>query len=263
MFRFVAMEVLAKNISHLRKQKGLSQQAFAEVMDVPRSRISSYEESRSIPSLEFLIKLSDEFKIPVDILIRNNITLGEETSFIQLRNKRILFPITIDSNDEDLIEIVPAKAQAGYLSSYDDPEYIEQLKKIKLPFLPVGLHRAFPIQGDSMLPMKDGSFVVGKMVEDVRDIKSGRTYILVTLNDGMVYKRVKNNIEKDETLRLISDNTAYEPYNIHISEVMEIWEFACAINTQEYSESELKISSILNLFNELGIELEELKKLIV
>ncbi len=257
------MDILAKNISHLRKQKKQSQQAFAEKMDVPRSRISSYEEGRSTPSLEFLIKLSDYFKIPVDIIIRNDISNEENVSFIELKNKRILFPITIDTDDEDLIEIVPAKAQAGYLSSYDDPEYIEQLKKIKLPFLPVGLHRAFPIQGDSMLPMKDGAFVVGKMVEDVLDIKTGRTYILVTLNQGMVYKRVENNLAENDTLKLISDNRIYHPYDIHVSEVIEIWEFACAINTQEYSESELKLSSILTMFNELGIELDELKKILV
>ncbi|MGY6647746.1 XRE family transcriptional regulator [Wenyingzhuangia sp. IMCC45574] len=256
------MDFLASNISHLRKQKELSQSAFAAAMNVPRSRISSYEEGRSTPNIEFLIQLSDYFKIPIDILIRNNLTTEENVSFIQLRNKRILFPITIDSDDEDLIEIVPAKAQAGYLSSYDDPEYIEQLKKIKLPFLPIGLHRAFPIQGDSMLPMKDGSFVVGKLVEDIADVKSGRTYVIITLNDGIVYKRVENNLEKDNTLKLISDNTAYHPYDLHISEVIELWEFACAINTQEYSESELKLSSIINLFNDLGIELAELKKIL-
>lgn len=263
MITFVAMDYLASNISHLRKQKKLSQNAFAQDMEVPRSRISSYEESRSTPNIDFLIKLSDYFKIPIDILIRNNLATEKDVSFIELRNKRILFPITIDNQDEDLIEIIPAKAQAGYLSSYDDPEYIEQLKKIKLPFLPVGLHRAFPIQGDSMLPMKDGSFVVGKMVEDLADVKSGRTYVIITLNDGIVYKRVENNLEKDNTLKLISDNTVYHPYNLHISEVIELWEFSCAINTQEYSQSELKLSSILTLFNELGIELEELKKVLL
>lgn len=256
------MDILAKNISYLRKQKKLSQQAFSAIMEVSRSRISSYEEGRSAPGLDFLIKLSDYFKIPVDILIRNNITSETPSSFIKLQNKRLLFPITIDTNDEDLIDIVPVKAQAGYLSNYDDPEYIEQLKKIKLPFLPIGLHRAFPIQGDSMLPMKNGSFVVGKMVEDVTYIKSGRTYILVTHNQGMVYKRVQNNLKENDTLTLISDNRSYQPYDIHISEVIEIWEFACAINTQEYSESELKLSSILTMFNELGIELDELKKIL-
>ncbi|MDB4297375.1 helix-turn-helix domain-containing protein [Flavobacteriaceae bacterium] len=256
------MNHLAKNICHLRKQQKKSQEKFAAIMEVPRSRISSYEEGRSTPSIDFLIKLSDYFKIPIDIIIRNDLTVEKEMSFIELRNKRILFPITVDNDNEDLIEIIPAKAQAGYLSGYDDPEYIEQLKKIKLPFLPVGLHRAFPIQGDSMLPLKSGSFVVGKMVEDVLDIKSGRTYVLITVNDGIVYKRVENNIDENETLKLISDNRTYNPYDIHISEVIELWEFSCAINTQEYSESELKLSSILNMFNELGIELESLKKLV-
>jgi len=68
----------------------------------------------------------------------------------------------VDDNNENLIEVVPTKASAGYLAGYlagyDDLEYIEQLQKIKLPFLPTGKHRAFPIKGDSMLPMKDGSF---------------------------------------------------------------------------------------------------------
>ena len=111
-----------------------------------------------------------------------------------------------------------------------------------------------------MLPMKDGAFVVGRFVEDRSDIISGKTYIVITLNDGMVYKRVYNHIEEDNTLTLASDNKDYLPYTVSIDEVLEIWEFACSINLQEYDESELKISSILNMFNTLGIELKALKK---
>jgi phage repressor protein C with HTH and peptisase S24 domain len=207
-----------------------------------------------------LITLSNYFKIPIDILIKNDLTKAEDTSFIELRNKRILFPITVDDANNDLIEVIPAKASAGYAHGYDDPEYIEQLQNIKLPFLPTGKHRAFPIKGDSMLPMKDGAFVVGRFIENRADIVSGKTYIVVTLNDGMVYKRVYNQIETDKVLKLVSDNPNYQPYTVPIDEVLELWEFACSINLQEYDESELKISSILNMFNTLGIELEALKK---
>jgi len=256
------MENLAKNLVHLRKQKKNSQEMLAKDLGVTRSRIGSYEEGRSLPSLDFIVKISDYYKIPVDILLKNNLVTEGDTSFIELSNKRILFPITVDNSNESLIEIIPAKAQAGYLTGYDDPEYIEELKKIKLPFLPVGQHRAFPIKGDSMLPMKDGAFVVGKFIEDRADIKTGRTYVLVTLNDGIVYKRVENNLKKEGTLRLISDNKKYDAYTIPIEEVIELWEFSCSINTQEYTESELKFSSILSMFNELGIELEELKKIL-
>jgi transcriptional regulator with XRE-family HTH domain len=251
---------IAKNIRYLRGLKKLSQEDLAEDLKITRAQVSTYERESSAPSIPILLKLSKYFEIPIDILIKNDISKAGTTSFIELRNKRVLFPITVDEDNENLIEVVPVKASAGYLAGYDDPEYIEQLQKIKLPFLPSGKHRAFPIRGDSMLPMKEGSFVIGKFVEDKTDIKTGRTYVLVTTNDGMVYKRVTNTINVDECLILNSDNKFYEPYKIHIEDVLEVWEFTCSINTQEYSKEELKISSILNMFNELGIELEALKE---
>ncbi|WP_055443415.1 XRE family transcriptional regulator [Lacinutrix himadriensis] len=256
------MKFISQNIRHLRSLKGVTQEVFAEDLQVTRSRISSYEEGRSAPTIEMLIQLSDYFKLPIDILLRNDLTKAKDTSFIELRNQRVLFPITVDSDNENLIEIVPVKASAGYLAGYDDPEYIEQLQKIKLPFLPTGKHRAFPIKGDSMLPMKDGAFVIGRFVEDRSEIKTGKTYVLITLNDGMVYKRVYNNIDLNGSLLLMSDNKVYNDYSVPIHEVLELWEFTCSINTQEYTEEELKISSILGMFNELGVELKALERII-
>ncbi|MGJ5640589.1 XRE family transcriptional regulator [Formosa sp. S-31] len=256
------MTLIAKNLKHLRHLKRLTQEVLAEDLQVTRSRISSYEEGRSAPTLEFLIAVSDYFKLPIDILLRNDLTKGQDASFIEVGNQRVLFPITVDSDNENLIEVVPVKASAGYLAGYDDPEYIEQLQKIKLPFLPTGKHRAFPIKGDSMLPMKPGAYVVGRFVESRLDIISGRTYVLITKNDGMVYKRVYNHIDTQNTLRLVSDNTTYEPYDISIEDVLELWEFTCSINTQEYDEQELKISSIIQMFNTLGVELKALEQLV-
>ena len=200
------MSFLSKNIRHLRQLKGLSQEFLAEELGGTRSQITSYEASRTEPSLEILIKISDYFKLPVDILIKKDLTKTKENSFIEIGNQRVLFPILVDSENEDLIEVVPVKASAGYLLGYDDPEYIEQLQKIKLPFLPTGKHRAFPIKGDSMLPMKDGSYVVGEFVEDITDIKNGTSYIVVTKNDGLTYKRLYNFIEERGTILLKPDN---------------------------------------------------------
>ncbi|GAA4810969.1 LexA family transcriptional regulator [Litoribaculum gwangyangense] len=255
------MRMISKNIKHLRKLKNLTQELLADELGVTRSKIGSYEEDRSAPTIEFLISISDYFKIPIDILLKNDLTKSKDSSFIEIGNQRVLFPIVVDSENENLIEVVPIKASAGYLTGYDDPEYIEQLQKIKLPFLPTGKHRAFPIKGDSMLPMKDGSYVVGRFIEDRNDIKTGKTYVLVTLNDGMVYKRIMNNIDFNGSLLLMSDNKTYNAYSVPINEVLEIWEFTCSINTQEYSEDELKLSSIINMFNNLGVELKALGKL--
>ncbi|WMI67010.1 helix-turn-helix domain-containing protein [Aestuariibaculum sp. YM273] len=253
------MSYFAVNFKYLRTLKGFSQEQMAEELSITRSRVGSYEEGRSEPPLELLIKISDYYKLPIDALVKNNLTKVSDTSFINIGNHRILFPITVSEDNEDLIEIVPNKATAGYLNGYDDPEYIEQLEKIKLPFLPSGKHRTFPIKGDSMLPVRDGSYVVARYIENIQDIKYGRTYVILTLNEGIVYKRIKAT-EQPELLTLHSDNRNYQPYDIHKKDILELWEFTCCINTQEYDESELKISSIIQMFQELGVELEQLKK---
>lgn len=187
-------------------------------------------------------------------------TKAQDVSFIEVGNKRVLFPITVDSDNENLIEVVPAKASAGYLLGYNDPEYIEQLHKIKLPFLPTGKHRAFPIKNDSMLTMKDGSYVVAEFVEDIKNAKSGYSYNIVTKDDGMTYKRLYNQVEAQQSFLLKPDNSSYQPYEVPVEEVLELWKFTCSINKQEYEEHELKLSSIIQMFNDLDVELKQLEK---
>ncbi|MGJ8549024.1 XRE family transcriptional regulator [Winogradskyella wichelsiae] len=255
------MKPIQVNIKHLRTLKKMSQERLADELAWSRSMIGSYEEGRSEPPIDRLIDLSSYFSIPIDILVRNDLRKAKNTSFIEVGNKRVLFPVTVNEDNEDLIEIIPAKASAGYLSGYDDPEYIEQLQKIKLPFLPTGTHRAFPIKGDSMLPVKDGAFIVAKFVDAIADVKNGRTYIILTKDDGLVYKRVY--IPEGDLVHLLlsSDNKSYEPYLIARENILEIWEFTCCINTQEYDEKELKLSSIMTMFQELKVELEAIKRL--
>lgn len=250
------MKYIQINIKHLRTLKKLSQERFADELQWTRSMVGSYEEGRSEPPIDRLIDLSNYFNIPIDILVKNDLRLAKDTSFIEVGNRRVLFPVTVNESNEELIEIIPTQASAGYLAGYSDPEYIEQLQKIKLPFLPTGTHRAFPIKGDSMLPVKDGSFIVAKFVEDLHDVKDGRTYIVLTKDDGLVYKRLYNN---ENHLILQSDNKSYLPYEVKKEDLLELWEFTCCINTQEYTEKELKLSSIMTMFQDLKVELESIK----
>lgn len=111
-----------------------------------------------------------------------------------------------------------------------------------------------------MLPVKDGSFIVAKFVEALDDIKNGRTYIVLTKDDGLVYKRVYLPEDNDVSLVLSSDNKAYQPYMVSKENILELWEFTCCINTQEYDEKELKMSSIMQMFQELKVELEAVGK---
>ena len=111
-----------------------------------------------------------------------------------------------------------------------------------------------------MLPVKSGSYIVAKFIESVNDIKDGKTYIILSKSEGMVYKRVFKQIEEHKMLLMVSDNKKYDPYYLPMNDILEIWEFTCSINTQEYDEHELKISSIASMLTQLGVELKELEK---
>jgi len=107
-----------------------------------------------------------------------------------------------------------------------------------------------------MPPHSDGSFIIGRLLEDKSDIKDGHTYILLTLNEGIVYKRVNKKDQK--TYTLISDNTFYEPYDVWHYEIIEIWEFACSIALNEFEHEDLSKLNIRNMFMELKQEIGKL-----
>lgn len=250
---------LAKNIAHLRKLKGFTQEEFADEFNIKKSRLGAWEENRSSPPVEMLVVLSDFFKLPIDILIRHDLTRVESIPSINIGGQRILFPVQVDSKNNDNIEMVTLKASAGYLNGYSDPDFIEELPRIGLPFLRNGKFRAFPIKGDSMLPLKDGSFIIGKFVEDKSEIRKGHTYIVLTKDDGLVYKRVYPD-KYQKVLHLHSDNPRYEPYSVPARDVLELWEFTCSINTKEFEKEETDMTKMMDMLTVVKSELENLKK---
>ena len=83
-----------------------------------------------------------------------------------------------------------------------------------------------------MLPIPDGSWVTGEYLQDWHNIISGKAYVVFTINDGIVFKIVENKLKKDGKLVLYSLNPIYEPYEVHIAEVKEIWKFINYISNE-------------------------------
>lgn len=258
------MDFIQHNIRFLRKQKGLTQEQLALELSVKRSVIGSYEEGRAKPNYEVLAALSALFRCSIDHLITRDLRLTEKVPLftpeqvdVDGKNMRVL-AITVDEKQRENIEIVPAKAAAGYLTGYADPGYIEELNRFRLPFLPSGTYRAFEIKGDSMLPLQPGSVVVGEYVANWNAIKDGHTYVVVSKHDGIVYKRVFSKVE-ESTLVLRSDNTSYPPYSMHLGEVLEVWKAVLHISYVNKG-SDLSFQNILHLMQELKQDVDTLKE---
>jgi len=249
------MSLFAENIRVLRLQKEYSQQKLADELTITRVRLAKYEEGRSEPPLEILQRLARYFHISIDILLNVDLRKIPANSLLKMEDNRLLLPITIDKDGKDYIEILPYKAKAGYLTSYSDPEFIENLDLMSLPFLGNGKHRAFPIDGDSMPPHNESSFIIGRFVEHIRDIKNGKTYVVLTKDEGIVYKRIFKTEDDENTFSFVSDNIAYNPYTVHSSKIIEVWEFVCSFCTTEYRLDDMEVvdlkRSILELRNEI------------
>jgi len=214
--------MIGNNIKYLRNKHKLSQQQLSEQLEVPRSSLSDYERGYTQVSIELLIKLSDAFDVKIDDLLRTNLS-HKDLEIIRNKDLRVL-AISVDSDNNSNIELVQSKAQAGYLDSFGDPEYIRDLPKIAFPNIPEGTYRGFEIRGESMLPVESGSIIICSYVERLDEIKNNRTYVVITRTDGLVYKRLRRSADATK-LTLISDNEAYLPYEIHFSEVAELWQY--------------------------------------
>jgi len=226
------MASIANNLKFLRKKKGLTQQEFADIMEVKRASVGSYEEGRAEPKYELLDKIARYYELTMDELV--NETIDESWKPVPKSsgtNVRVL-SITVDKDDRENIELVPVKASAGYLNGYGDPEYVAELPKFSLPMFNQGTYRAFEIKGDSMLPLPHGSFIIGEYVEDWSSVKPGDTYVIVSLSEGVVYKRIGHKFKEDKGLQLVSDNKIYDPFWIQASDILEVWKAKAFISTQ-------------------------------
>ncbi|UJP64592.1 XRE family transcriptional regulator [Mongoliitalea daihaiensis] len=222
--------VLAKNLKHLRTASQMTQAELADKLGLQRTMISAYEDGRSEPKLQTLGVLAGLFQSSVDELLYHDIqALGRKAQ--QSKQIKVL-AITVDSEDREQIPMVPQKASAGYLNGFADPEFVESLPQFSLPNLSThATYRAFELSGDSMLPLVSGTVVIGSYVEQLTQIKSGKTYVLVTVTEGVVYKRVFNYLEENGKLFLVSDNEHYKPYEVKGEDVLEIWEAKAYIST--------------------------------
>jgi transcriptional regulator with XRE-family HTH domain len=258
-----------ENIRRLRKQQNWTQDQFAQQLNIKRSLVGAYEEGRAEPRLELLQRMAAVFKITVDQLIGKEeipATAGiigtlENTEEKFTRGKDIRI-VTMDSQQKDNIELVPHKAAAGYINGFADEEFVRELPKFKLPILSTGTYRAFEISGDSMLPILPGTIVVGEYIEDLRQLKNGKTYILVTQREGIVYKRVFNYINENGKLFLVSDNRQYAPYQLNAEDIVEAWAAKAYISVQfpdVESKNDVSVENLAGLVLDLQKEILEIK----
>jgi len=256
------------NIKLLRKRKKRSQEEVSRSLEISRSAYNSYENGGVEPNFNNLILISTYYSIGLDTLLRTNLTNMGEKALSQLEmgfdldlkggNLRIL-ATTVNSQNQDNIELVSHQARAGYTTGYADPEFIKILPAFNLPFLSEKKkYRTFPIKGNSMPPVKDGAYVTAEYLENWQLIQNGFPYIIVTKDDGIVFKSVYHQLDKKSKILLCSTNPEFEPYEVDIKDVIEVWKFVNYIN-HEFEPQNFENTEITNTLLDIKKDISNIK----
>ncbi|MFK8005458.1 MAG: helix-turn-helix transcriptional regulator [Saprospiraceae bacterium] len=259
----------------LREDKRIkSSRQFALSLEYLPQSLSEILKGRRDVTIELLRKSVERYQInPVYIYTGDGPMFMSEEDH---KSFRVLTIVTNGSDDERIVH-VPVPAQAGYAGELTNPTFIQDLPSFTLPDYKykVGTHRSFDVSGDSMEPtLFEGDKVVCSFLEPTlwdTSIKDNYVYVIVTRGD-IVVKRVFNKLKEGKYLEVQSDNNFYEPYQISISDIREMWYVRAKIspflpspsNIQNIVRDEVKqLQSIINKQNHLIYNLNEtIEKLI-
>lgn len=257
------------NIKILRNRKNRTQDIVASELGMSRSTLNSYENgSIKNPTLDALMAFSKYFRISIDTLVK--VDMAKLSGFqlselekghdVYVTGSRLrVLATTVDSHNRENIEVVPIKAKAGYRNGFADPEFIKKLPTFQLPILfNDRKYRMFQLSGDSMNPIPDRSYVIGEYLENWYDIKDGQAYIVLTQEDGIVFKVAFNNLRKKKSLLLKSLNPAYEPYEVPVNEVKEVWKF-CNYMSSELPDDSISKDELMEKMQRIEQEMKGLK----
>ncbi|GAB3787736.1 hypothetical protein GCM10028818_53130 [Spirosoma horti] len=249
---------LSENLSFLRAHYKLTQGDVAQNIGIGRTTLTGYEKGDYSPTVDVATALAKLYKVSVEALLfrpifsmtpkqldrfLNNPDPNLSGQHLQVRE----IVTTVGTDSKENIELVPLKAAMGYCNGgYQDEEFIGSLKTFRLPLPNISQnrkYRLFPTTGESMLPIPSGALVLGEYVDDFYSIKDGTGCIIVS-HDGIVVKKVKNELATKDQLILYSLNPAFAPFTLNSVSILEIWKFKLYMNF-DFPDGEPSLSTLL------------------
>jgi len=216
------MSFFGKNIKKIRKVKNLSQQAFADLFELKRATLGAYEEGRSEPKIETIIKVANYFSIYIDQLLTRELTVNELLKFKG--------DITTDINEltqEKFTEIpcITESNMVDYTLYSDKATFVNQMPKLQLPVKNNLELRGFTITNLEMTSHDKGLYpndiVVGHYfpVNKIKELLNG-TLVLVLVSGKLILRRIY--VLKDKVV-LRADHSNIEDKEFEKKNIKEIW----------------------------------------
>jgi|SRR5688500_1186582 len=239
----------AINIKEIRQLYNLTQEEFATALGITRELVNKMEKGKSPVSKgtrallqNFLQERSENFSPEISLLggAHHYPSRTPLPYFEQRREAKM------DKKAPLEVPLIAQKAQAGYVKSYEQVDYINSLEKYSLPpgVNPTGaVWSYFEVDGDSMEPtLYAGDMVLASMLpqEDWADIKNFCVYVILA-EDKLMVKRIYKKSPFEWVL--ISDNEElYPQVLLPVSSVKQVWVFRRHIRSRVAPPKEFRIA---------------------
>lgn len=271
---------IKERVLYISENKGITREKFFDDLGITYGNFKGKAKEKALSS-DVLAKIITKYPDinPEWLLTGKGDMLKDEGAIEVIKTPRVeiiepikvegrsLMPkvVVVDDRDNDRIPLVSIKAQAGYLKGYDDRNYIEELPTYSVPDMRNGTYRMFQVSGFSMYPtLQDGSYVIGKFVENWEWLSDNRVCVVVTERDGVIVKRVTNRAREKGFLYCKSDNRDYKHITVRVEDIREIWECQAHIsfefldpvtNYQKIAELEVNVSELQDKVKNLETQL--------
>lgn len=243
------MSFFGRNVKKIRGVKKMSQQVFADLFDLKRATLGAYEEGRSEPKIDTIIKVANYFSISIDDMLTKEVTVNQLLSFDG--------GITTDVNQvmKNAFVEVPLVAELNkdlFVQSFPKTENYNDLPTLRLPLDEEEGLLAFVIQDLTMVVNQEGLFledvVIGKRIE-AEEAKKGE--VLIVLNHEMLFVRRFSKTETHYVFK--ADHINVASIEIPIEETVFFWRVKDVI-LKRYPKFtngiEDKINQIMNKLSE-------------
>ncbi len=216
------MSFFGKNIKKIRSVKNLSQQAFADLFGLKRGTLGAYEEGRSEPKIETIIKIANYFSIPIGDFLTNELTVNE---LLKFKGDLTTHADDIKREQFAIIPCITESIAGDYISLYDRKSFLNTLPTMQLPINPTKNFRAYVVTNLEMTNHDKGFYpkdiVVGEFVpvSVIKKLTNG-TLVFALVEGKLIFRRLY--ITKD-TIVLRADHKNIDDEQFLVADVKELW----------------------------------------
>lgn len=249
------MTYFGKNIKKIRGVKNLSQQAFADLFDLKRGTLGAYEEGRSEPKIETLLKITKHFQITLEDILTRELKVNELLQF----KDDLLFQSKI-SWEENFTSIpcITKSQLKNYPSYFNKAHYIKDLPNITLPTNSSKDLRALVISSLEMNNYGQGfspkDIIIGEEMAIENMMKKNHEFLaFVILEDEILFRNI---IIQEEKVKLCAFHPSVDDLLLEKDQIFEVWK---VIHVFYHKLPEIQ-SPFENKLSILENELKALKK---